>query len=267
MGVLAKMLSKDIATMPLVFYRSIFALCILLFYMIITKQVFTFNNKKLLLLRGLLGSTGLVAYFHALHYITASEASMLISTGPIWTNIFSIIFLGEKVGKYNIIALVISLCGILLITSPVFSDFNLGYILALFTGLMAGTVHVLLRKLNQTDSPFSMVLSLTVFCIILSIGSSVSDFISHKGIPDYLTVYTFILLLLVGIVSASGQIHISLAYKYIPASIGSILSLLITVWIILLAIPILNEKPSTQALIGGIFVLTGSAIIIKQRKS
>ncbi len=262
MGVSAKMGSGLVPTFPLVFWRSFVCLMVMLVYMGLRGQRFTFNKGWLLILRGVLGAVSLICYFRALYYITASEASMLISTGPIWTNIIAVIYLKEKFTRLQALSLLVAMVGILLITRPAFYQFNLGYILALVTGFLVGSVHVLLRKLNQTDSPFSMVLSMVLFSMIFSAEEVAGD-IFQFTFPDYFTLFSILILLITGISSASAQIHISLAYKYIPASKGSIISLLITVWIVLLSVLVLGETPTHTTLTGGVMVLLSSALLIK----
>ena len=56
--------------------------------------------------------------FASVKYMPISTASSIFFTGPIWTAIFAVIFLKEKMGKSDIISLVACFVGIMLINRP-----------------------------------------------------------------------------------------------------------------------------------------------------
>ena len=99
----------------------LFATCaIFLLIILITPKKFSPLHKKDIIPLFLLGFLGLVVYHLGLNYgeiyISASAASLIIATIPIFTVIFATIFLKEKITKKIVIGISLALSGVVIIT-------------------------------------------------------------------------------------------------------------------------------------------------------
>ena len=74
-----------------------------------------FERVDLLLYRGLFGGTAVLLYFIAIQHISAGVATLLNYTAPVWSGIFSMIFIGERISPKVLIALPVAFTGIFLV--------------------------------------------------------------------------------------------------------------------------------------------------------
>ena len=77
--------------------------------------------------RCLSGLIALVAIFIALRNLPLATVVSITFAAPIFTTIFSIFLLNEKVGLYRWLAVLVGFLGIIVITEPGFSSLNIYY--------------------------------------------------------------------------------------------------------------------------------------------
>src|SRR3954466_2122812 len=74
-----------------------------------------YNRLGLILLRGFFGGLAVMCYFIAIQHINVGVATLLNYTAPIWSGIFSMLFIGEKFSARVLIPLPIALAGVFLV--------------------------------------------------------------------------------------------------------------------------------------------------------
>src|SRR5438093_4943258 len=74
-----------------------------------------FRRLDLILYRGLFGGIAVMLYFLAIEHTSAGVATLLNYTAPIWSGVFSMLFLSERVSPRVLIPLPIALLGIALV--------------------------------------------------------------------------------------------------------------------------------------------------------
>ena len=112
------------------FFRGFFGIIPLLF-LIPKDRYFDFykTNRPLLhLKRCLAGLIALMSIFIALRNLPLATVVSISFAAPIFTTIFSIFLLNEKVGFYRWLAVLVGFIGIIVISEPGFSSLNLYYI-------------------------------------------------------------------------------------------------------------------------------------------
>lgn len=92
------------------------------------------SSQPLLISRSTLGLIGILLNIYAIDHMVLSDADTLMKLNPFWTILLSLIFLNEKVRKYQIIAMIVAILGMLFIVKPEFSStmitsLNLDYFL------------------------------------------------------------------------------------------------------------------------------------------
>ena len=86
------------------------------------------KRASLHFLRCISGLIALVAIFIALRKLPLATVVSISFAAPIFTTIFSIFLLSEKVGIFRWLAVIIGFLGILIITEPGISQLNIYYI-------------------------------------------------------------------------------------------------------------------------------------------
>jgi len=113
-----------------VFFRGFFGI-VFYFFIIPKNRINNFYQTKrafLHFLRCFVGLIAMVAIFIALRNLPLATVVSISFAAPIFTTIFSIFFLSERVGIYRWLAVVIGFVGILIITEPGFESLNIYYI-------------------------------------------------------------------------------------------------------------------------------------------
>ena len=101
--------------------------------------------------RCLSGLIALVAIFIALRNLPLATVVSITFAAPIFTTIFSIFLLNEKVGLYRWLAVLVGFVGIIVITEPGFSSLNFYYIYPIIFCLGLSYVAIAIRKLSTTE--------------------------------------------------------------------------------------------------------------------
>jgi drug/metabolite transporter (DMT)-like permease len=163
---------EELSPVNLTIMRLFTVCAIFLLIMIVAPKKFSKLHKKDIIPLFLLGFVGVVIYHLGLNYgeqyISASAASLIIATIPIFTVIFAILVLKEKLTKKIMVGIPLSLCGVVIIslTGTSGSPFEITYLSAAFAILVAALVGagytIAGKKMLQRYSA----LSLTVYAFL-----------------------------------------------------------------------------------------------------
>ena len=178
---------------------------------------------------------------------------------------FSAIFLGEKVKKYQINMIVIAFIGSLFIIKPSFDVDMVPYISSLLAAMFAGAAYTVLRSLGNREKYYTIVLFFSTFSVVsitilmLVIDTSFFNFAPMNGTEIlYLT--------LAGLFATVGQFGTTLAYKYAPAREISIFNYTNVVFASILALLVFNDSPDILSIIGYIIIFGAAFYMFKRNK-
>ena len=145
--------TSDYPLGQVVFFRGFFGI-IFYFFIIPKNRIKNFYQTKRVvmhLLRCLIGLIAMIAIFIALRNLPLATVVSISFAAPIFTTMFSIFFLSEKVGVYRWLAVIIGFIGILIITEPGFEDLNIYYIFPIIFCIGLSYVAVAIRQLSSTE--------------------------------------------------------------------------------------------------------------------
>jgi drug/metabolite transporter (DMT)-like permease len=91
------------------------------------------------------------SWLMALNLIPLAQVISIEFTMPIWTAIFAVIFLGERMGLWKNLAVVLGLVGVAIIVRPFSSTINPGQLIALCAALGFATSVIFVKALTRTD--------------------------------------------------------------------------------------------------------------------
>lgn len=111
------------------------------------------ENRKYLLFRSLLGLGGVVCYFYTLSNLNLADATMLNKLSPFFVTLFAALFLGERLSRLQIPALVLAFSGALLIIKPRFDFSVLPALAGAASVLLAGGAYTVIRFLKGRKGP------------------------------------------------------------------------------------------------------------------
>ena len=251
--------SVDYPIGQVLFFRGFFGI-IFYFFVIPRKRMYDFYQTKrpgLHALRCTSGLIALVAIFIALRELPLATVVSISFAAPIFTTIFSIFLLSERVGIFRWLAVIIGFVGILIITEPGISELNIYYIFPIIFCLGLSYVAITIRQLSSTEPVW-----LISFYFSLSI-----TLLSFLTIPDGWVMPSFIdfiILSLIGFFGGVANLWLSQSYKYSEVSLVTPLKYLALVFAIIFGYFIWDEIPSIKTLLGALLVIISTLIIFKR---
>ena len=251
--------SDDYPLGEVLFFRGFFG--ILFYFFIIPKQrVKNFYYTKragLHFLRCIFGLIALIAIFIALRNLPLATVVSISFAAPIFTTIFSIFFLSEKVGFYRWLAVFVGFFGIIIITEPGFSSLNIYYIYPIIFCLGLSYVAIAIRQLSTTEPVWLISLNFSAAITIVSLFTIPFGWI----MPN---VQDLFLLSLIGVFGGVANLWLSQSYKFSEVSLVTPLKYLALVFAIIFGYFIWDEVPTIKTLSGALLVIISSIIIFRR---
>ena len=257
MTVCVKNIDNRIPIYELVFFRSLMSLCITLFIIKLKKISPWGNNKPLLIMRGLLGTSALICIFYAIRNMPLSISTVIQYTYPIFISIFAGIFIDEKINRNLVFALIIGWLGILVILNPTqLSNINteienIWVSIAFIGSICTALAYVTVKKLAFTENiyviieyfPLVSLVTLLPIVLIKWVTPNLNELIWIIGI---------------GLFTQLGQTFLTKGLKKLPASEASTINYLQVLFGSLWGILFFSEKLNFNFILGALLVLLGT---------
>ncbi len=242
-----------------IFFRGFFG--IVLYYFVIPKEKirnFYYTKRPLLhFSRCFFGLVALLSIFTALRNLPLATVVSISFAAPIFTTIFSIFFLSERVGYFRWLAVFIGFIGILIISEPGFSSLNVYYIFPVIFVLGMSYVAISIRQLSSTEPVWLISLFFSAAITIAGLLTLPFGWI----VPSF---YDLTLLSMIGFFGGVANLWLSQSYKFSEVSLVTPLKYLALVFAIVFGYLIWGEVPSGKTLIGAILVIASSIIIFRR---
>ena len=251
--------SADYPLGQVLFFRGFFGVVIYFFIMPRDRIKNFYYTKRagLHFLRCLFGFVALVAIFIALRNLPLATVVSISFAAPIFTTIFSVFFLSEKVGFYRWLAVSIGFIGIIVITEPGFGALNIYYIYPIIFCLGLSYVAIAIRQLSTTEPVWLIALNFSIVITLASLFTIPFGWVM-PNIQD------LILLCMIGFLGGFANLWLSQSFKLSEVSLVSPLKYLALVFGIIFGYLIWGEIPSIKTLIGALLVVASSLIILRR---
>ena len=251
--------SVDYPIGQVLFFRGFFG--IVFYFFIIPKDRFHnfYITKRagLHFLRCFSGLIALVAIFIALRSLPLATVVSISFAAPIFTTIFSIFLLQEKVGIYRWLAVIIGFIGILVITEPGISSLNIFYIFPIIFCLGLSYVAITIRQLSTTEPVWLISFYFSLSITLLSFLTIPYGWV----LPD---LRDFLVLSMVGIFGGVANLWLGQSYKYSEVSLVTPLKYLALLFAIIFGYFIWDEIPTIKTLFGALLVIVSTMIIFRR---
>ncbi len=270
-GAFAKLLSNDISSVEVVFFRNITGLVIVL--LSIYKSPLKQKGGKgfLLFLRGLIGFLALLMYFYNIANIPLAQAQTFTKTAPIFTAVFAYLFINEKLSFRAWIGVFIGFIGILFITNFNINGLTKTDYLGIFSGVGAGLAYTSIRELKNYYDTRSIVLS---FMATGTIGPVLIMFVGnfyHNEKYDFIlapfimpNLQDIIYILGLGLSATVSQLLMTKAYSLAKGGIVGTIGYSNIIFSIFLGLMLGDSFPSILVLFGiSLIILSGVLVSYK----
>ncbi len=266
MSVCVKAIGERIPVSELVFARATISI-------IITRIVLYKNNinpwgyqKRLLIIRGLLGTIALFCIFKALTILPIATATVIQYIYPTFTVICAYIILKEYIFKRIIYSIIIGWVGVILVSQPELGTTHntqetiSAIAIAIIGALMTSLAYICVRKLSVKEHPLVIIYYFPLVSIPLSIPFIIKDFVLPIGAE-------WIWILGIGFFTQIGQVCITEGLRLIPAGQATSLNYSQVIFASIWGVVIFKETITSTIFIGGVCVLISTIISMSASKS
>ncbi|WP_274380449.1 DMT family transporter [Clostridium chrysemydis] len=209
------------------------------------------KNRKYLLIRGIMGTVSICAFYFSLDYLLLSDATMLNKLSPFFAIIFSFLYLKEKITGRQLIFLLLAFFGSIFVIKPHFDSSIIPSLMGVFAALAAGLAYTMIRVIGTSEDFFTVILSFTGIATIVCLPFM---FFNTEG----LTLRNVIYMILAGICFMLGQVFLTLAYRNAPASEISMFDYIGLIIAAIYGFALFSEIPDYLSIIGYIIIIFAS---------
>ena len=261
MGALLKLASMEGLNAPeLVFYRSLFSLPVVLFWVLKRESLASLKPNRPLahVWRSCLGLLSMGLTFQALILLPLADATAINFTAPIFATILSFLILREDVGLHRWGAVVLGFIGVLIVARPGGSSLPiLGVAIALVGAVGQAGVTTTLRHLQRSENVAAIVFWFAIAGIV--VGGLLMPFFGRlHGLP------ALALVVAGGLAGGVGQLLMTSSLRA-PVSVVSPFDYLQIVAATIYGWLLFSDVPSLHTILGAALI-AGSGIYTALRE-
>ena len=266
MSVCVKAIGERIPISELVFARATISILITRFFLYKNKINPWGYQKRLLIIRGLLGTFALFCIFKALTILPIATATVIQYIYPTFTVICAYIILKEYILRKIVYSIIIGWIGIILVSQPEFTNNSsiqetiLAIFIAIFGALMTSLAYICVRKLSSKEHPLVIIFYFPLVSIPLSIPFIINEFVLPTG-TDWFWIIG------IGIFTQIGQLCITEGLTLIPAGQATSLNYSQVIFASIWGVLIFQETITSSIYLGGFCVLISTIISISASKT
>jgi drug/metabolite transporter (DMT)-like permease len=256
MAMLVKLASRELPTGEIVLVRAVVTLGLSV-WLVRRAGISPWGARRgRLVLRGVLGFSGLAFYYLSLARLPLAEATTLQNVVPVITALLAWRLLGERVGWAGAFALACGLGGVLLVARP-FSHAGgdpVGIACALAAALASAAAYTTVRELSRTEHPLVIVLYFPLIATPLAIPWAASNFVAPS-------VAGWLMLLGIGAATQVGQVFLTKGLAIERAGRATAMGYLQIVFAIGWQLCVFGDAPSTWTLAGASLIIAGTLAV------
>jgi drug/metabolite transporter (DMT)-like permease len=273
MGGAAKILAESLPPLEVTFFRNIFGVVIILTALFAKPSKNKGGKPLLLFFRGFIGFLALLAYFYIMAHIPLGVAVTYNKTSPLFLAFFAWLFLGERLPKKALFALIFGFVGIVLIAKPDGFSLSKYDLLGLFSGIGAALAYTSIRELKNYYDTRTIALSFmgvgTLGPIILMI---IAEFITVPKELDFLlskfvmpSEVDWIYIVIVGVMATISQLLMTKAYSLTKAGIVGTITYTQILFAVIIGTALGDMFPDIYTILGMICItIAGILVIVKK---
>ncbi|NDV02911.1 DMT family transporter [Pseudoroseicyclus tamaricis] len=270
MATIVKATAGEVPPGEAVFFRSLFAIPVILGWLTLQGQLSTgMKTTRPLghIWRGVIGTSAMALSFTALGLLPLPEATAIGYAAPLLVVVLAALILREKVGVFRLSTVALGMVGVVIVLAPNLSvasggiggQEGLGAMVALTGAFCAALAQIQVRRLVQVEGTATIVFWFSVTATCLSLLTLPWGW--RMPSPT-----AFGLLVLGGLLGGFGQICLTSSYRFADASLIAPFDYASMLLALLVGFFLFAEVPTATVLFGaGLIVLAGVGVILRER--
>lgn len=264
MSALVKALSDEFPPGQLVFFRSLFAIPVIILWLIARRELaqgFVVKKPMGHFWRGVLGTSAMGLTFTGLSLLPLPEVTAIGYATPIFTLILAAVMLGERIRMIRIGAVALGLLGVMIMIWPRLGSTKMetaatiGALCVLGATFARAFVQIHIRQLVKVDHPAAIVFYFSLTATLLSALTGIWGW----TMP---TLTQALILITMGLIGGVAQILVTSSYRFGQASMLAPYDYASMLFAIVIGYFVFDELPTVAILIGASLVIAGNAVVI-----
>jgi drug/metabolite transporter (DMT)-like permease len=234
----------------IVFFRAIGTLSLTMPLIFKKKIPILGNNKKLLLLRGILGVFSMTLFFLSIKYLGVGVSVSIRYLSPLFATFFALIFLKEKVKPIQWFLILLALLGVFLINGFEQNISSIGILFALLSAITVGLIFVITSKIGNSENPLVIVNYFMFLTLIFGASTSFNYWIN----PNLKELF---LLLLSGVFGFIAVFYMTKSFQNSKINIVAPIKYLEVIFAVMIGFFYFGERYTVLTFLGIFLILVG----------
>lgn len=214
-----------------------------------------FNRIDLLLYRGIFGGIAVLLYFIAIERTSVGVATLLNYTAPVWSGIFSMLFIGERFSPKVLIALPVAFAGVFLV---VHANARPGDVLGFGPWELAGALSAVasgaavtaMRAARRGENSWSVYSSFCFLGLLVTLPFAIFTWKMPNG-PEWLA------LIATSLLAIGAQLTMTFSLRWVDAMTVGVISQIAVLISMALGALFLAEVITVMEAVGAALTMSG----------
>ena len=248
--------TQHLSGLEVAFFRNLFGLFVIApLLMRYGPALFHTQKFSLHLMRAVINAVSMVCFFVGLSMTPIARATALAFTAPLFTALFSALFLGETFRWRRWTAIFVGFFGALVILRPGLKEIDTGGLLIIASSLLWSIAMIDIKVLGRTESSRTITAYVTVLLTPLTLAPAL--WVWQMPSADM-----WVWLVFIGVIGTIGQIVITEAIKLADMTVLMPFDFLKLVWAAFLGMIFFAEVPDALTWVGAAIVFASSFYIV-----
>jgi len=219
------------------------------------RSALQFHRYDLLLYRGFFGGLAVLFYFLAIEHIHVGVATLLNYSAPLFSGIFSVMFINEKISPKVLLPMPIALAGIYLVVRANahpgdYLGFGVWELVGLTSAFCSGAAVTAMRAARRGENSWSVYTSFCLLGMFVTAPLGIKTWQQPRGDEWFSLAATALL-------AIGAQLALTFSLRWLDAMTGGVISQLAVLVSLALGNWLLGESISTMAAIGAALTIGG----------
>lgn len=219
------------------------------------RAALTFQRVDLLLYRGFFGGLAVLMYFLAIEHTSVGVATLLNYTAPLFSGMFSVLFIGEKISGRVLIPMPIALAGIFLVVHAHAKPGDLvGFgrweLIGLGSAIASGVAVTAIRAARRSENSWSVYGSFCLLGLLTTLPMALRSWKTPQGNEWWALTAT-------ALFAIGAQLLMTFSLRWVDAMTVGVISQLAVLIAMALGACFLSETISGMAAAGSVLTIGG----------
>jgi len=256
MNALVKHVGSSLPAIEVAFFRALVNAVVLFPVMLHKKIPFFGFNRRILFTRSVAGFVALTLTFYVAARLKLSDAIILQNMAVVFVALLSVFILKERVSAKLVGLISLAFVGASLVLKPNFDVLNVTGLVGLLGAFFSAIAYVSIKKLHDSEHSLTIVFNFAIYSTVIGGTALIFYFVPPSG-------GQLGSLLLMGGLGACGQVCMTRAFSYAPASVLTPYNFAMILFGALLGLFFWDEVPDLWSMAGALLIVLAGVGIVR----